>query len=170
MKTKCNANIECVMSLKWSWVMIKRCQIGFLLQSTHITSWFAPHNHMEPLNMPTSPTKIKRVIAWWIAFIIMEDDECSLIFVKVTNPNIMKVAAKLLCSTHPPNRRDCTANQEPKTGVQLKNLTKLSSSTLVWIDLQVMCEVWVQSTYLITVISQSPLQKLNMIIYVIHDC
>ena len=35
--------------------------------------------------MPTSPTKIKRVIVWWITLIIMEDGGCTLIFAKVTN-------------------------------------------------------------------------------------
>ena len=32
----------------------------------------------------------------------MEDDECSLIFVKVTNPYIINVAAKSSCIIHPP--------------------------------------------------------------------
>ena len=41
-------------------------------------------------NLPTSGTKIKHVIAWWIAPIIIEDGGCSLTFVKVATPNIIK--------------------------------------------------------------------------------
>jgi hypothetical protein len=48
------------------------------------------------------PTKLKRVIAWWIALLIMEDGGCRLIFAKVTNPNIIKAAGKSSRITHPP--------------------------------------------------------------------
>ena len=50
-----------------------------------------------PPNVPTSGTKIKRVIAWWIALLVMEDGGCSLTFAQVTNPNITKVVAKSRC-------------------------------------------------------------------------
>jgi hypothetical protein len=33
----------------------------------------------------------------------MEDGGCSLTFAEVTNPNIIKAATKILCTTHPPN-------------------------------------------------------------------
>ena len=51
-------------------------------------------------NMSTLPTKMKRVIAWWIALLIVKDGGCSLIFAKVTNPNIVKVVVKPTCITH----------------------------------------------------------------------
>ena len=51
-------------------------------------------------------------------------------FVKVTNPNIVMVAAKSSCIKHPMNQSDCTADWEPKISVQLRKLTELSSSTL----------------------------------------
>ena len=43
-------------------------------------------------NLPTSDIKIKCVIAWWIALLIVEDGGCSLIVTKMTNPNIIKAA------------------------------------------------------------------------------
>jgi len=57
-----------------------------------------------PPNLSTSPTKTKRVIAWWVALLIMEDDGCDMIFVEVTNPNIIKVVIKSTCIIHPPNQ------------------------------------------------------------------
>jgi len=64
------------MSLKWShvWWNVANFFV-FSLQSTHNTSWSAPHSHMPPPNLPklplpdlaTSNTKIKLVIAGWIA-------------------------------------------------------------------------------------------------------
>ena len=55
-----------------------------------------PHlnSHMPPPNLPTSGTKIKSVITWCIALLVMEEGGCSLTFAKLTNPNIMKVATK----------------------------------------------------------------------------
>ena len=53
-------------------------------------------------NLPTLGTKIKSVIAQWIA-LIMKDDGCSLIFAKVTNINFIKTVAKLPCIIHVPN-------------------------------------------------------------------
>ena len=41
---------------------------------------------MPPPNLPSLGTKIKFVIAQWIALHIMEDDEHSLTFAEVTNP------------------------------------------------------------------------------------
>ena len=58
---------------------------------------------MPPPNLLTSGTKIKHVIAQWIALLIMEDGGCSLTIVKVTNPNIIKATAKLSGITHPLN-------------------------------------------------------------------
>ena len=65
--------------------------------------WLASQSCMTPPNLSISGTKIKRVKARWIALRIMEDGGCSLIHVKVTNPNIIKVAAKSPCITHPLN-------------------------------------------------------------------
>ena len=58
---------------------------------------------MVPSKLSTLLTKIKRVIAWWIALLVMEDGGCNLIFAKVTNPNIIKVAAESIRITHPLN-------------------------------------------------------------------
>ena len=58
---------------------------------------------LSPPNLPSSPTKIKHVRAQWVALLTMEDGGCSLISAKATNPNIIKVVAKLACITHPPN-------------------------------------------------------------------
>ena len=58
---------------------------------------------LSPLNFPSSPTTIKHVRAQWVALIIMKDGGCSLNSAKVTNPNIIKVVAKLAYITHPPN-------------------------------------------------------------------
>ena len=60
---------------------IELCHIVLSLKNTHNTRWSAPHNHMLPRNLPkllspnsyTLGTKIKRVIARWIALLIMED-------------------------------------------------------------------------------------------------
>ena len=57
---------------------------------------------MMPPNLPTLGTKIKCVIAEWIA-LIMEDDGCRSTFAKATNINIIKAVAKLSCITHLPN-------------------------------------------------------------------
>jgi hypothetical protein len=46
------------------------------------------------LDLPTSPTKINRVIAWWMVLLIMKDVEWGLIFGTLTNANISNVAAK----------------------------------------------------------------------------
>ena len=86
--------------------------------NSHITSWSAPHNHMPPPNLPkfmpsilpTLGTKVKCVIAWLKALLIMDYDECSLTSTKVTNPNIIKVAAKSPCITYPVNQNDCSAD------------------------------------------------------------
>ena len=56
---------------------------------------------MPPPNLPSLGTKIKFVIAQWIALHIMEDDEHSLTFVEVTNPNIIKILAKSPCIIYP---------------------------------------------------------------------
>ena len=40
----------------------------------------------------------------------MKKDGCSLIFVKVTNPNVVKVTAKYACITHAPNHGKCPTN------------------------------------------------------------
>ena len=69
----------------------------------HNTSWSAPHNHILPPNFPTLGIEIKDVITWWIALLIMKNDGCSLTFVTVTNPSIIKMEAKSPCITHPPN-------------------------------------------------------------------
>ena len=61
-------------------------------KNIHNTGWSTSHNHMAPSNLPTSSTKIKRVIAQWMALCIMEDGGCILTFAKVTNVNIIKVA------------------------------------------------------------------------------
>ena len=63
---------------------IKCCRIVLELQSSHNTSSLVAHNHMPPLYMPASGTKIKHVIARWIALLIVEDGGCSLTFMKVT--------------------------------------------------------------------------------------
>ena len=65
----------------------------FISIKYHNTVWLAPHSHMSPPNFPTSSTKTKHVIAWWIALLTMEDGECSWTFAKVINPNIIKVVA-----------------------------------------------------------------------------
>lgn len=62
-----------------------------------------PHSNMPPPKLPTSPTKIKCVIAWWITFLTMEDGGCSLMSAKVTNLNIIKAATKSTHIIHPPN-------------------------------------------------------------------
>jgi hypothetical protein len=72
-----------------------------------------------PPNLPTLPTKIKRVIAWWIAVLITEDGGCSLSYVKVTNLGAIKMAGKSLC---------CQLGA--KNRFVIKKLTKLASSTL----------------------------------------
>ena len=56
-----------------------------------------------PPNLPNLPTKINHARAQWVVLPIMEDDGCRLIYVKVTNPNIIKVLAKSTCITHPLN-------------------------------------------------------------------
>ena len=58
---------------------------------------------LPPPNLSTSGTKIKCVIAQWIALLIMEDGGCSLIFAKVTDPNIINAVAKSPCITYSPN-------------------------------------------------------------------
>ena len=88
--------------------MVKYCQFDFSLYNTHNSSWLAPHMHTPlpdlskrpHLELPTSRTKIKRVIARWIALLIMEDGWCSLTFAKVTKPSIIKAAAKSPYLTH----------------------------------------------------------------------
>ena len=71
--------------------------------NTGNTRWSASHSRMPPLNLPTSGTKIKCVIAQWITLLVMEDGGCSLTYVKEIDPNIIKVAAKSSCITHLPN-------------------------------------------------------------------
>jgi hypothetical protein len=63
----------------------------------------SPAPHARLLILPTSSTRIKGVIAWWIALLILEDDEYALSFAKVMNPKIIKAMAKSSCFTHPPN-------------------------------------------------------------------
>jgi hypothetical protein len=97
MKTKLNPNIGCVMSLKWSQVGLYVAKLTFHSQ---ITSWSTPHNHMPPPKLskllpPYLSTKIKRVIFPLVELLIMEEDGCSLIFSKVSNPNFMKVVGKI---------------------------------------------------------------------------
>ena len=65
---------------------------------------------MPPPDLPSSGTRIKRVITRWITLLIMEDAECSLTFVKVANQNIIMAAAKPPCFTHPPNLSKYTAD------------------------------------------------------------
>ena len=65
---------------------------------------------MPPLDLPTLSTKIKHVIAQWIALHIMDDDGYILTFAEVTNPNIIKVVAKSSCIIHPPNLSNYTTN------------------------------------------------------------
>jgi hypothetical protein len=55
----------------------------------------------------------------------MEDDGRSLIFAKVTNPNIIKVVAKSLCIIDPPNYSNCIVDEEPKIIVRSRKLTEL---------------------------------------------
>ena len=45
---------------------------------------------------------MKGVIAWWIILLILKDGGCSFTFVKVSDPNNIKAAAKSPCNTHPP--------------------------------------------------------------------
>ena len=47
-------------------------------------------------DFPTLGTKFKLVIVRSIALLVMEDDGCSLIVAKVTNPNVIKV----VCLNH----------------------------------------------------------------------
>ena len=103
MRTKFDANIGCDMSLKWSHVRQNVAELVFSIWNTHKTSWSAPHNHMLSPNLATLGTRIKHVITRWIAFLNMNDGGCSLIYVKVTNPNFIKEVAKSPCITHPPN-------------------------------------------------------------------
>ena len=46
-------------------------------------------------------------------------------------PKCHKATAKAPCMTHPPNERDCVADWEPKTCIQLRKLFELASSTLI---------------------------------------
>ena len=50
---------------------------------------------------PSSHAKFKCVRAQWATLLIMEDVGGSLIFAKVINTDIIKVATKLACGTHP---------------------------------------------------------------------
>ena len=63
---------------------------------------------MPSPNLSISCTKIKCVIAQWIALLIIKGDGHSLIFVKVANPNIIKAVAKSPCNTHPLNKKNYT--------------------------------------------------------------
>jgi hypothetical protein len=56
---------------------------------------------MLPPNLPNLPTKIKYVRAQLVALLIMEDDECSLIYAKMNTPNIFKMENKLTYVTYP---------------------------------------------------------------------
>ena len=110
LKTEFNVNIGCVMSLKWSRVRSKCCRIGFSLWNTHNTSWSAPHNHMAPPNLSTLPHKNEVCHNSVDSTPNLEDSGCSLIFAKVTNPNIVKAATKSSCITHAPNYSYCIAH------------------------------------------------------------
>ena len=61
--------------------------------------------------------KIKTVIARWISLLLIEADGCSIIFVKATNPSIIKVVIKSPCITHPPLYNNYIVDQEPRIGV-----------------------------------------------------
>ena len=57
---------------------------------------------LPPPNLPTSDIKKNKcVIAQWIALLVVEDGGCSLTFEKVTNPSIIRVAAKSTCIYSP---------------------------------------------------------------------
>ena len=66
---------------------------------TILRSWSTSHNHMLPPNLPTWCTEIKCDKARWIALLNMEDGGYSLTFMKVINPNVIKVVAKSPCIT-----------------------------------------------------------------------
>ena len=59
----------------------------------------------------------------WLALLIVEDGGCTLIFAKVTNPNIIKVSTKAMCINRPPNQGTYISNNEQKTSVLLRKLT-----------------------------------------------
>ena len=101
---------------------IKCCQIVFIIIEYPHTSWLTPHDHMPPPNLPTLGTKIKRFIAQWIAFLIVEDGGHSLMFAKVTKSSSI---------THPLNWSDRTSDYEPKIGIWLRKLTNLAPYTLI---------------------------------------
>ena len=74
-----------------------------LASDNHMSPPYLPK--LPPSNLANSPTKIKNVGDQWVTLLIMEDDECSLIYAKMTNSNIIKVATKLTCTTtHPLNQ------------------------------------------------------------------
>jgi hypothetical protein len=89
MNAKFIVNIECAMSLKWS----QDKMLAFHYRIPIIQVGRQPTTTCHLLIWPPHHIKMKNVIARWIALIIMEDGGCS---TKVTNPNIIKVAAKSL--------------------------------------------------------------------------
>ena len=59
------------------------------------------HKSQPPLNLPTMGTKIKHVLAQWIALLHIENGRCSLTFAKVIKPNNNKTATKSSYIIHP---------------------------------------------------------------------
>ena len=87
--------------------------------------------NLSKLSPPNLLTKVKHVISRWIAILIMEDGGCRLTFVKMTNPNVIKVATKSSCITHPLKLALAIISliKSKKVGDQLSEPIKLDSST-----------------------------------------
>ena len=115
-------------ALKWTRVIYIVVKLVFHHRICHITNWSAPQSHIRPpnvskllpLNVPTLSTKFKCVIAWWITLFIMEDGGYSLIFAKVTNANIIKVAIKSPWITHTLNLINYAVNKSKKNRCPIK--------------------------------------------------
>ena len=81
---------------------------------------------MPPPNLPTLGTKIKCVIARWVALPIMKDSVYSLTFAKATAVNIIKVAAKSPCTYSPTNLKRLNRRLGAKNKCRIEEVNRTS--------------------------------------------